>query len=206
MKKFLALDVDGVLTNSFLTKLTDFLNEYTVGPKLKYDEIYDDIREYYHRADVSWGRGRDYLTSPGFVSSFVPRPEAQRFVENLRKKDISIKFVTSPYYKAPYWTTERTAWLERYFDANHDDIIYAREKWPIAAACLIDDKISNVKEWSANNMEDAILFAASTNLKPKSKYTEYFKHGSVHTDPDSVIIRTDNWSYIEEYVERKTRT
>lgn len=208
MKKFIAIDVDGVLTNSFHGLLVKLFNERTKGNSIFIEHLYDDVRNYFKDTDVPWKEGRALVTAPGFVESFEVLPEAAMFIENLKKENIPYKFVTAPYVGAPFWMPERADWLRKHFRAQPNDIIFARDKSVVAACALVDDKITNCTEWSSENeRKTAFLISRPWNETvafPNAPFSINFpregKQEMQYTNEKINIIRTNDFDYILEKI------
>ena len=208
MKKFIAIDVDGVLTDGFHTKLISFHNERTKKEPLIIDHLHDDIREYFHKSDVTWKEGREFVFKEGFVLDFEPKKEAIEFIYQLRQQNIPFKICTAPYVGHRLWMGERAEWLKTYFDVQANDVIFARDKSVVAALSLIDDKISNCVEWSEQNEgKTAFLISQPWNIKVENLEKTLFPDCAekIHYSFNNKInmTRTNDFKYILETVKRR---
>ena len=59
-----------------------------------------------------------------------------------------VYIVTSP-FKAPTWVYERNAWLAENFGIPNERIIHAKSKYVVCGDALVDDSLSNLKDWKA---------------------------------------------------------
>lgn len=211
MKKFVAIDVDGVLTNGFLTDLLPIGNELS-GKNLTTDDITADIRSFY---PDHWDQmEREIVMAPGFVNKFEPYKEGQEFVEWLRENKFAFKFVTSVYHDHPTWQFERQLWLERHYRATRFDTVFCKDKSFVPAVTLIDDLDYNAVDWARAQESTAILMKTPQNEDFVSK--KEFKIEAYHKSTDSLsmldvisldrssggaaILHTNDWEVIRHHV------
>ncbi len=83
----------------------------------------------------------------GWCSGLPLYQESLGFYEKLSSLG-KVIWVTAPMVDAPYWTHERTLWLQKHFGAELDDIVFTHDKSHVWGGVLIDDKVENVEKWS----------------------------------------------------------
>lgn len=189
----LLVDCDGVLAD-FQGRCIEIANSR--GQNVKRESILTDSRKY------SWwkesGLDKDW-TSPGFCTKLQAIPGAREFIDQVRADGIRVVFVTSPPKDATTWPYERRKWLEKHFDADRDDVIFASDKRFVHGFCFIDDHEKNILPWQEYwNSCGAILveqpwnelFAQDQCIK-MSKKNVY-----VHKETGQEIYRMNDWTQI----------
>lgn len=212
MKKFVAIDVDGVLTNGFLTDLLPIGNELS-GKNLTTDDITADIRSFY--PDHWIKMEQEIVMAPGFVNKFEPYKEGQEFVEWLRQNKFAFKFVTSVYHDHPTWQYERQLWLERHFGATRFDTVFCKDKSFVPAVTLIDDLDHNAVDWMRAQKKTAILMKTPQNYNVAEKFDlqsvfHVWQNSDVLAEKEAPrnilgftersILHTNDWTEIKEQV------
>lgn len=145
-------DVDGVLAD-FVGRTIELVNR-RFRTNYKWNDIDCDIRKYMKE----WDDGcEQYICSPGFAANLDVHEGAKELIENLRRKNYKVMFVTSPYKDSPTWGYDRQAWLTKHFSADRDDVVICHNKRYVQGSILIDDLPRNCEEWSSMQDKTSIL-------------------------------------------------
>lgn len=88
---------------------------------------------------------------PGIASKMQPMDGAKEGVKKLRELGYRVVILTSPTISNITWETDRRTWLTYHFEINHQDVIFARDKYLVRGDVFIDDKIKKVLDWAAVN-------------------------------------------------------
>lgn len=165
------IDVDGVLAD-FMGAVLSFVNTRH-GTNFNHHDMYDDFRvviKEYHTQELE-----NFIKSEGFCQMLKVLPGAIEGVQKLRDLGWDIMFVTSPYKDAPTWAYDRMKWLERYFGATREDVIFARNKKYVHGVTLIDDLPRNCIEWSRYNQACSYMYERPWNIKDLKNLPENVK-------------------------------
>jgi len=155
------VDVDGVLAD-FLNPCLKIINDLT-----GWDKKLQDMNSWhiFKSLDVPKeieDRAYEIMKSPGWCLSLRPISGAVVGIDKLREIG-KIYFVTSP-MRGPNWTYERTLWLQKFFDAEWDDVIHCSAKHVCAGDVFIDDKVAHLARWKISHPEGlAIKFESDHN-------------------------------------------
>lgn len=171
------LDVDGVLANPG-PAAARFLGNY-------YDPAAWDFgcANAPENLRAAWW---EHFGSPGFCANLPPYPRAYEFVQDLSRLGV-VHIVTSPFSSCT-WHAERARWLYEHMAIGLEEITFTHRKDIIRGDVLIDDKLSNVREWQKANPEGlGILFAQPYNC-------------------DTVALRADGYDEVLHEVRRHART
>ena len=164
------LDVDGVCAD-FVDRARDYV------PSLPDQLISYDLSSQCIKADAY--RLECALSTVEFWSELSPIYLAVAGVSQMRNDGCEVFFVTSPLYECDGWLTARMAFLQEYFDAKEQDVVFAQSKHLIAGDCFVDDKPSNVHAWQmANPHKHGMLYGADYNSAsklPRFSWYEYLQ-------------------------------
>lgn len=157
MKPIVLLDVDGVLADyvggvcyAAWEKANAVANEKDVTEWSIEDslQLNEEQRAIVKRA----------IRAPGFCACLKPIAGSRLAVRTLLDR-ADVYFVTTP-TDSPFWMHERTAWLQDYYGAAFDKIIFTHEKHLVRGDVIIDDKLSNVL---GTDRAASILWATNQN-------------------------------------------
>jgi hypothetical protein len=203
-KKPILLDVDGVLCgfNEHTTKLAR-----ERGYNVTANDCKGDCRKeaWWHDSGLEheW-------TQPGFCASLPMLSGSQKFVEDLRKLDRRVMFLTSPPKDNPTWPHERRLWLEKNYGAKRVDVMFAVDKRYVNGVFFVDDHIKNILDWQKYQREAGVLIARPWNeeilndcvIESSSLILKGYNLKEVqvldHQKRDMTVIRTPNYDDIVE--------
>lgn len=182
MKKWILLDVDGVLAD-FVGGYLDLVSEVT-GRRYEHKDadqwlVADAIKlSEKEKRDVEFLIGRQ-----GFCQNLRITPGAREGVKALREVT-DIVFCTSPWHSSRFWHYERQRWLEQHFHCNIDkELVFTGNKAVIKGTALVDDRMATLEVWKAENPDGlAVLWG---------------NHHNVH---DQWVPKISNWSELLDRV------
>lgn len=150
----LLLDVDGVVAD-FNVLLEEFPLEIPEDPPWNFIDLYPpDVKE----------EVLERLADPAWWARLPVIEGAHEGVNYLRGVGYDIKWVTAPWQSCPGWAVVRKAWLARNFQVDPDEVNPTSEKHLVDGDRMVDDKPSNITEWSkAHPQGVAILFDSRFN-------------------------------------------
>ncbi len=146
-----ALDVDGVLCQ---------FHEFCIGiAKERYglpDHFMPEHALHWDVTRILEDAGdaaslNEVIRSPGFAKRIPPYREAVEAVRAMRGSGVEVLFATAPNYHSETWMWDRKLWLKEHFDAPEDDILFVHRKHVVRADVFVDDKLSAVRDWMAEN-------------------------------------------------------
>jgi hypothetical protein len=198
------LDVDGVLAgfNEHCTSVAR-----SKGFNVTVEDCKGDCRQqsWWHETGLeqAW-------TQPGFCEALPMLPGSQKFVEDLRKLDRRVMFLTSPPKDNPTWPYERRLWLEKNFGAKRVDVMFAVDKRYVNGVFFVDDHIKNILHWQQYQREAGVLIARPWNEEILKDCVEESSSLIIngynlqevqvldHTKKNMTVIRTPNYDDIVE--------
>ncbi len=139
----LLIDVDGPLTEGYVTTSCDILRE------LKYAEAYPDAVKTWDPCDSFAVSTIDRvlyhakLCEVAVAYSFLPRPGALEFLSWARTQ-YRVVALTTPLDGSPTWAYDRGRWLVDQLGFVKKNIVFAWDK-SIVPGILVDDKPSHVE-------------------------------------------------------------
>ncbi len=143
------IDVDDVLTD-FVGRMSPIVSGI-LDREWSYDELSKDEWDLF---TILSKVQRDALFAimerPGFCATFNPAPGAQAAVRTLREMGCEMFAVTAPNY-SPFWVSERTHWLEQFFQIPADHVVHTHAKYLVSGDFFLDDRPSHVREWEKHN-------------------------------------------------------
>lgn len=155
----LLLDVDGPLTDGYVTTSCDILRDLGVA------EAYPDAVTTWDPCDsfkIDAGTRDRYacaIRQPGVAAGMNPRPGAADFLSWARAK-FRVAALTSA-LDAPTWAYERERWLIERLGFVKGDVVSAHDK-TLVPGLLVDDKPSHVRP-----RDSALLWDTSYNKDAK---------------------------------------
>lgn len=161
-REVLLVDCDGPL-GDFVGHAVPWLSEHSGLPLTVADILYHDILSAVPR-DTLRAFWRMVDATPGWVEAMPVYPGAADALEQLRRA-YHVVCVTAQHH-GPTWVYERSTWLRRHFGFHPDDVIFAKAKWHIAGAALIDDNPTNCLAWSRARSRPAVQFYALGYAEP----------------------------------------
>src|ERR1700687_722000 len=139
------LDIDGVV-GSFVEPAVATANRL-FGTKFDADKLDQwDIARWMGLTNKQEEALYAEYKKPGFHDLIKPYPGAVEGVMAL-KEIANITVVTSPMI-GPTWCSERWDWLEHYLKIKPKDVFHCYKKHMVKGDILLDDKPSNIKDWS----------------------------------------------------------
>lgn len=160
------VDQDEVLAQ-FVSKVLKRWNAVN-GTKILRDDINVWRMEHVLGTDVM-GRSAEglideWMSEPGWFDSLEPMPEALWGFEQLRKMGHDVIVATSIPGVARNAYDGKRAWMKRFFpDWSMKNFIACSRKGLLSGDILIDDGSHNIKDWTDNWREGAIVFDAPWN-------------------------------------------
>lgn len=105
------------------------------------------------------------LQDPEFWALQPIIPLAQEGIEKILTAGYKLVWCTSPWVSCREWDATRRDWLAKHFGFAKAPVISAPEKSCVSGDVLLDDKVANIVEWTANprNTDCGILFDAPYN-------------------------------------------
>lgn len=142
MKRIL-LDCDGILAD-FYNPYLKFINNH-LGSNYCQNDISTwealDCLNLQHLSEIV----KCHVKSEGFCLNIPPYEESIEGFNKL-KEICHVVIVTSP-TTSKFWFYERLQWLEKYFNIDPHDVIFAKQKHLICGDMLIDDYVKNCIDW-----------------------------------------------------------
>jgi 5'-nucleotidase len=136
--------------------VSDFMNYFILtynslfNKQIKYNDISDSL-ELILGEEAFYETMKEIKKSEG-IKNLPIIPGAIEFIENLRKTNKKIIFVTAPtYFIYPNWVDERMFWLQKYFNCNVKDVVFAHDKNLVQGDILIDDRPKFLNAWNSLN-------------------------------------------------------
>ncbi len=93
----------------------------------------------------------EFVSRAGWWESMPIRPGADGFIGDLQARGHEVVVVSSPWLNCPGWESARRNLLRREFWLQPKQFISTSDKARIRGDVFIDDKVSNVEEWSQIN-------------------------------------------------------
>lgn len=156
-KKILLCDCDGVCAD-FTSYLLSTINSSVAYDDITQWDLFELLPSHEKRSAYS------VLKDPKWWERQPTIYQAQRSIEELRRNDWDVVFVTSPWAECKEWGYTRTKWLERNFAANSRDVIVAARKDLLFADAFVDDRASHIREAAAHgHIKNVWLFGAPYN-------------------------------------------
>lgn len=180
----LLLDCDGVLAD-FLTPALKILKELTGRTYAPSDFTDWDL---FQTVGPEWKA--PFYRACGELSclTFEPYPASLNAVANLATF-MDVYVVTAPMQCNVNWLREREEWLARHYGIPAERVIHTAAKHLVTGDLFIDDKPSNVRDWSrANPHQIGLLWDAPYNQLERGLTRAKSWH-DVHT-----IVNTLDWS------------
>lgn len=184
-RKRVLLDCDGILAD-YCTACFNLIEHHT-GEKHTHDEV------------VHWdlftilGKGhlkplmKEVAAKSGWCLGFPVYDGAQSAVKRL-EESCEVVIVTSP-MTTPYWSYERTVWLEQHFGIPKGRIVHTEGKQYVQGDVLIDDSEDNCFKWHAAHPSAlTLLWDAPYNREVSLEGTG--------------IVRVRSWDEAFEAIER----
>lgn len=141
MKKTLALDCDGVLSN-FVERYLHFYNQLS-----EYQWSMEDFEDFdmFKEIGASWKTVDSIIHQKNFVYEMeFMSPETPHIVSELKKK-YDLYILTSPWQSSPLWMNERCLWLKDRLGIETSKVIQTASKHLIAVDVFVDDKPGNLE-------------------------------------------------------------
>jgi 5'(3')-deoxyribonucleotidase len=104
------------------------------------------------------------MSAPGYCYEFAPNAGALDFCEWARGRGHGVYAVTAPLGSSETWAHDRERWLKDDLGFDGKRVVHVADKSVVAGDVFVDDKPSNVADWSkANPGRLAVLWRASYN-------------------------------------------
>lgn len=203
------IDVDGVLAD-FENGVRDLIEEIN-GVKIKGENLFQDLR---NLAGTAWDeKVEEAIKSEGFAQTLKEYPGSVNCVKEIMENN-EVIFVTAPYPESRHWFYDRYLWLRERFGIDRDDIIFARDKRWVQGKILIDDRVENVLDWSAQQNSVGILMSRPWNryiVEKSTPYREFYPKTDQQealwierNGLQSVFLNTNDWDEIQNYIRNYT--
>ena len=150
--KTILLDVDGVLAD-FVGSLLKECGTDLLEANIDEWDMFSMMKSE-HRA-----KAFKTMEDSSFWRNLPLMPHAQHQVEDFRRNDNKVIFVTSPWgsdtkgWECHGWGHARAHWLREHFNASFRDVIIANQKQYVQGDLLIDDRYKNIMDWADMNQD-----------------------------------------------------
>jgi len=161
-QKILLCDVDGVIADFTQSLLRTINSSVAYGEIVAWD-LFSLLPPHEKRVAL------DVLKDPKWWANQPTIYKAQRSIEELRKNNWDVVFVTSPWLDCKEWAYTRTQWLKTNFDAPATNVIIAARKELFVGDAFVDDRDENVqKVLNSGHVPNVMIYDAPYNAAFKA--------------------------------------
>jgi 5'(3')-deoxyribonucleotidase len=188
-KPVILLDCDGVIADcvgGMIEYINDELGTIYTPDDVKTYETFDIIKFPGMSKELKtkfW----DMVHKGGWCLNMKPLPGAIEAVYELNQI-AKVYIVTKPVWR-PAWLYERFCWINHNLGIPEGRIIYAADKYRVEGDMLIDDKVSNVRDWKKRWLDGVgVLWDQPYNQRENVKING--------------LVRCKDWNVIIQMVQR----